>query len=64
MPVKVEYRDGDGDRISNFNVTRELYTSSELIKYGISQSSSLLVPGIIVVVLVLGGIYYWRRKKE
>jgi|AntDeeMinimDraft_6_1070357.scaffolds.fasta_scaffold00151_26 hypothetical protein len=64
MPVKVEYRDGDGDRISNFNVTRELYTSSELSKYGISQSSSLLVPGIIVVVLVLGGIYYWRRKKE
>lgn len=64
LPVVVNYRDGDGDHTYRFNVTRELYTSDELRKYGISQSGSLLVPGLIGLVLVAGGVYYWRRKRE
>jgi len=64
MPVKVEYRDGDGDQTLDFNVTRELYTSSELSKYGMSQSSNILVPAVLLVVVGLGIIYYWRRRKE
>lgn len=64
MPVNVEYRDGDGDQTESFNVTRELYTSSELSRYGMTQSGSLLVPGIVLLILVAGGIYYWRRKRE
>ncbi len=64
MPVNVEYRDGDGDQSSQFNVNRELYTSNELSRYGMNQSGGLLVPGLVVVVLVAGGVYYWRKKKR
>lgn len=64
MPVSVEYRDGEGDQTEQFNVNRELYTSTELSRYGMSQSGGLLIPGIIGLVLVAGGVYYWRRKRE
>jgi len=64
MPITVNYRDGEGDQTNRFNVTRELYTSNELSKYGMSQSGNLLIPGIIGLVLIAGGVYYWRRKRE
>lgn len=64
MPVSVEYRDGEGDQTKQFNVTRELYSSSELSQYGMNQSGGLLIPGIIGLVLIAGGIYYWRKKKQ
>lgn len=63
MPVTVNYRDGDGDQTEQFNVTRELYSSSELSQYGINQSGGGLIPGLIVVLLIAGGIYYWRKKR-
>ena len=63
MPVNVEYRDGEGDQMNQFNVERELYSSSELSKYGMGQSGSLLIPVAVVVLLVAGGVYYWRKKR-
>ena len=64
MPVTVDYRDGDGGQTEEFNVERTLYSSSELQRYGMSQSGSLLVPGLVVLLLLAGGFYYWRRKRE
>ena len=64
MPVNIEYRDGEGSQTESYNVTRELYTSDELSRYGMTQSGSLLVPGIVLVLLVAGGIYYWRRRRR
>ena len=64
MPVKVDYRDGEGDQTNTFNVSRELYTSEELSKYGISQSGNLLVPVAVLVLVLAGGVYYWRKRRR
>lgn len=64
MPVTVDYRDGDGSQTSEFDVERTLYSSSELQQYGMSQSGSILIPGLVVLLLIAGGVYYWRRKRE
>lgn len=64
LPVTVDYRDGEGDQKSDFNVERRLYTSSELREYGLSQPGSSWIIIVILLGLIGSGFYYWRRKKS
>lgn len=64
LPVEVSYTDGTGEQTENFEIERDLYTSSQLRRYGLESSS---IPWILIVVLVAffaGGVYYWRYRRE
>lgn len=64
LPVTVDYRDGDGDQTSEFNVERTLYTSNQLRQYGLSQSGGSWITIIIILGLIGGAVYYWRKRKK
>lgn len=64
LPIKVDYRDGEGDKTEEFTVQRELYTESELEKYGLSGGNSTLPILIVLLVLAGGAAYYWRKKRD
>lgn len=64
LPVTVDYRDGDGDQVSSFDVERTLYSSNELRQYGLSQSSNPWIIVLVVLGLVGVGVVYWRKKRD
>lgn len=64
LPVSLSYRDGDGDQNEQFDITRELYSKSELRRYGLADSGGSIVPVLMLMVLIGGGLYYWRRRKS
>ena len=64
FPVTVDYRSGEGDQSREFEVENELYSSSQLDRYGMSKNGSswIIIP---VVLVVLGGaVYLWRRRRK
>lgn len=64
VPVEITYKSGKGEQEKEFTVTRELYSESELQRYGITQSNnSGMVIGVLFLVLV-GGVFYWRRRRD
>jgi len=64
LPVNLEYSDGSGEESKQFSISRELYSSEELERYGITQSGN---SGLLILILVIGavvGVIYWRRRRE
>ena len=65
FPVTLEYQNEQGERANRtVNVERQLYSSDELSRYGLSESGTSTVVLIAAVVLVVGGVYYWRKRKK
>lgn len=64
MPVTVDYRTGSGDKSENFTVERELYSASELRRYGAGEGGIPWFTLIILLGIIGGGVYYWRRKRD
>ena len=65
LPVSLSFTSGEGDQEKSFTVERELYSQSELERYGFTQSGGTGVAvGLILLVLVAGTIYYRRRKRD
>jgi len=64
IPVTVDYRDGQRDQTSEFEVERTLYSRDELDRYGLGQSGDPIIPIILVLVLMAGGIYLWRKRRK
>jgi len=65
FPLNLEYQNEQGERVNQtLNVERQLYTSDELRRYGLSdEGTSRVLAGLVLVALV-AGIYYWRRRKS
>ncbi len=64
LPVTINYRDGEGDQERNFEVERNLYSSDELRRYGLSDTGGSWIAILLVLGLVAGGVFYWRRRKN
>jgi len=64
LPVTVDYRDGDGDQSSEFDIQRSLYSSNDLRRYGLDQSGTPWAIIIVALGLIVGGAVYWRKKKK
>ncbi|MFB6145823.1 MAG: COG1361 S-layer family protein [Candidatus Nanohaloarchaea archaeon] len=65
LPVKLDYRTLDGRQVTETdNVSLNVYSGSELSRYGMAGSGSTLVIAIVVAAIVIGGIYYWRRRRR
>lgn len=64
IPVTVDYRDSEGDQTQEFEVERTLYSQGELSRYGLSQSTSPVIPVVVLIVLVAGSVYLWRRRRK
>ena len=62
LPVKVDYRTGEGDQSMNFTVEREMYSSEELSRYTGGNGNLPWIP-IVVVLLLIGAVIYWRRRR-
>lgn len=63
FPANLRYSDGTGEKSQEFEINRELYSSSELERYGLTSSGG---SGLFIVLLILGasaGIIYWRRRE-
>lgn len=63
LPVTVNYRDGEGDQTSEFEINRRLYSSSELRQYGLDQSGTSWIVILALLGIAAAGVYYWRRKR-
>ena len=64
LPVNLEYSDGSGDQRKEFSINRELYSSEELERYGLTQSGN---SGLFIVLLIIGasaGVFYWKRRRD
>lgn len=64
FPVTVDYRDGEGDQTTEFNIERQLYTSEELQKYGLDDTNTPILLIIVIAGILIGGGYYWRKRKQ
>ncbi len=64
LPVTVNYRDGQGDQTETFEVERNLYTSEELERYGLTQRGGTPLVILLVTGLAVAGIYYWRKRRK
>lgn len=64
MPVEVTYTDGSGEQTDSFTVERELYSSDELSRYGMTSSGSAWIAIPVVILIAVGGFYLWRRRKK
>lgn len=62
MPVRVEYRDGTGDHVSDFNIERTLYSSDDLRRLGLDQSQSYWIVVPVLIVLGAAGFYLYRKR--
>jgi len=63
IPVNVSYRDGEGQKSVEKEVTRQLYSSSELERYGESGSGNNMAVLLVALVVTGGAVYYWRRRR-
>lgn len=63
LPVEVSYKDSSGEVVQEETVERDLYTGSELDRFGLGGGTSLPVLVGIGLVVVAGGVYYWRRRR-
>ncbi|MBU1111894.1 MAG: hypothetical protein ABIG93_02625 [archaeon] len=64
IPIKLTYMDDNNQEYQqNFNLDLNLYSSSELKKLGLTQSSSAGY-WVIIVILIIAGVGYYIYKKR
>lgn len=63
IPVKLEYQDSsENNFVNEYNLEFNVYSSSELSKYGLAQKSYW---AYIIVVVIIGIVawYFWKKRK-
>jgi hypothetical protein len=64
LPVTIQYQDINEQRYEeHFVLKLEIYTSSELKKFGLEKRSYIL-PVVIILILLLSAYIYWRQVKK
>lgn len=64
MPIMLKYKDANGKPYQQqFDIDMQLYSSSELKKFGLVESGSSWFY-ILIIILAGGGYYYYRRRKK
>ncbi len=65
IPVELDYRDSEGNVVSDDQVVSfRTYTSEELDRFGLSDEGMSVVVIAVIAVVVIGGIIVYRRKKK
>jgi len=65
FPVKLKYHDANGNAFDQqFDLTMNIYSSSELKRFGVIQSSNAWFYIILFIILGIGGYYLYQRNNN
>jgi len=64
VPVQVSYKSGNGEQQEQFTINRELYSQSQLQRYGLTQSNNSGIAIVLVLLVLAGAVFYWRRRRD
>lgn len=64
LPVELSYSDGRGDHVEEYDIQRNLYSSSEMRRYGMTGSNTVWILAVFILVAAGAGAYYWRKRRD